>query len=410
MSRRFEVRLGEVPVGELSELPDGGTEFRFQDSYRRMDRRPVLGQKFEDDLGKSYRSRKAQRLPDFFANLIPEGRLRRFVEEEAGLEEGDDVGVLAHVGRDLPGAVVLVDLGEVAQPETVEPPPDADDNPDTAAEAFRFSLAGVQLKFSMLREDEKLSLPERDRTGEWIVKFPSPTFPHLPENEHSMLAWATAAGFEVPETHLHPVEHLAGVVRDVGEPGSTVLAVRRYDRPPGGGRIHQEDFAQAVGLPPSRKYAQLTYEALAFLVRSFVDEAAALELVRRLVFVVAAGNNDAHLKNWSLVYPDGIHARWAPLYDQVSTVAWAAPRRELALKMAGVKDFARIDRSVWQHFAAKAAIDEAKVLTEVDATLERLRTSWREVEIDLPLPAEQRRALSEHWRRVPMLRDAGGLE
>lgn len=409
MSRRFEVRLDAVPVGELSELPDGGSEFRFYDSYRAMDRRPVLGQKFEDDLARTYRSRKGLRLPDFFANLIPEGRLREFVEREAGLEDGDDLGVLAHVGRDLPGAVLLVDVGESGGQRPAAPPEAAPKKPETAADAFRFSLAGVQLKFSMLREEEKLSLPASDSTGDWIVKFPSATFPQLPENEISMLAWASRAGFEVPEAHLHDIEQVAEVVRELAQPGSRVLAVRRYDRRPEG-RIHQEDLAQAVGLPPRRKYEQLTYEALALLIRAFVDDQAVDELVRRLTFVIAIGNNDAHLKNWSLIYPDGIHARWAPLYDQVSTVAWRAPGRELALKLAGVKDFGGIDRPAFERFAAKADLDAVRTLDQVDATLERIRTAWRETAAELPLPEDHRQALLDHWRRVPLLRDAGPLD
>lgn len=406
MSRRFEVRLGTVPVGELSELPDGGSEFRFYDSYRTMDRRPVLGQKFEDDLGKTYRSRKTQRLPDYFANLIPEGRLREFVEGEAGLEAGDDLGLLAYVGRDLPGAVVLVGPAEEVRTSSPALPPG--ERPDEAAEPFRFSLAGVQLKFSMLREHERLSLPASDRTGDWIVKFPSPAFPYLPENELSMLTLAAHTGFDVPEAHLHRIEHVAEVVRRHADPGSHVLAVRRYDRG-AEGRIHQEDLAQAVGLPPSRKYAQLTYEALAVLVRAFIDDAAVDELVRRVTFVVAIGNNDAHLKNWSLLYPDGVRATWAPVYDQVSTVAWRSPSKELALKLAGVKEFARIDHAAFERFAARAALDATRVLGEVDATLERMRSAWREIESDLPLAGEHRQALLDHWSRVPLLHDAGPL-
>lgn len=410
MSRRFEVRLGAVPVGELSELPDGGSEFRFYGAYRSLENRPVLGQKFEDDLGKTYRSRKSQRLPDFFANLIPEGRLRSFVEKEAGLEEGDDLGLLAYVGRDLPGAVVLVPHGDDGARSPSSPPATIDEKPDSPTEeAFRFSLAGVQLKFSMLREHERLSLPARDRTGDWIVKFPSPAFPHLPENELSMLTWASRAGFEVPESHLHPVEEVAQAVRGLAEPGTRVLAVRRYDRH-GGARIHQEDLAQAVGLPPSRKYEQLTYEALARVVRAFVGDAAVDELLRRLTLVIAIGNNDAHLKNWSLIYPDGARAEWAPVYDQVSTVAWPGPGRELALKLAGVKEFSRLDRPAIERFASKVELDPARALELVDSTLDRLRSVWRELRADLPLPEEHRGALVDHWRRVPLLRASGPLE
>lgn len=405
MSRRLEVRLGAVAVGDLSELPDGGTEFKFFDSYRELHRRPVLGQKFEDDLGRVYRSRKVQRLPDFFANLLPEGPLRRFIEKEAGIEEGDDLGVLAYVGRDLPGAVVLVDLGN--QPSTRAEP--AVSGPvGTTAEAFRFSVAGVQLKFSVLRENEKIALPASNSSGEWLVKFPSPRFTHLPENEWSILTWAAEAGFDVPEAYLHPAEHLVGPLADLAEPGSQLLAVRRYDRS-ATGRIHQEDFAQATGIRPEKKYDQITYEALALLVRNFIDDEAVLELVRRLAFVVAAGNNDAHLKNWSLLYPDGIRARWTPLYDQVSTVAWRQPRRELALKMAGVKDFARLDRATFERFAEKAKLQPSRVLDEVRTTLERLRDVWAQIAPDLPLPVDHRRSLAEHWRSVPLLREIGPL-
>ena len=112
MSRRLEVLLYDQPVGEISETPGGGTEFRLSSSYREIVPRPVLGQKFEDDLERVHRSRKGQGLPDFFANLIPEGRLRDLIEEAGGLEDGDDLGLLAFVGRDLPGAVVVQTLDE----------------------------------------------------------------------------------------------------------------------------------------------------------------------------------------------------------------------------------------------------------------------------------------------------------
>lgn len=76
MSRRLEVLLHGLSVGEISETANGGTEFRFLDDYFDLVPRPVLGQKFEDDLERVHRSRRRERLPDFFANLIPEGRLR----------------------------------------------------------------------------------------------------------------------------------------------------------------------------------------------------------------------------------------------------------------------------------------------------------------------------------------------
>lgn len=411
MSRRLKALLHDLPVGELSEMPDGGVEYRFFGSYRELVPRPVLSQKFEDDLERIYRSRKGQGLPDFFANLIPEGPLTNVIAESAGIDEGDDLALLGFVGRDLPGAVSVRTLDDehVGSQFGNAPAATLEDDAARAREALRFSLAGVQLKFSMLREADKLTLPAKDRSGEWIVKFESPTFPHLPENEISMLEWARAAGFDVPECHLHFVDDIVGFPRRYAPSDSQVLAIRRYDRVPQG-RVHQEDFAQAVGLPPKKKYDQVTHDVMASLVRRFIDDEAVDELVRRLIFTVASGNNDAHLKNWSLVYPDTIRARWSPLYDQVATVAWEGLDRTLALKLGGVKEFSRIDRSTFERFAERAQIDGRRVLELVDGTLERLRTAWREIGSDLPLPKAHAEALLTHWQNVPVLRTAGSLD
>ncbi len=409
MSRRLEVLLNDEIVGHLSEVPGGGTEFRFLESYRDSVRRPILGQKFEDDLERVYRSRKGQYLPDYFANLVPEGRLRELIEKTAEIEEGDDLALLGYVGRDLPGAVLARPVGDSARITRAESGFSTNREDTSEGDALRFSLAGVQLKFSMLLREEKLTLPAKNQTGEWIVKFDSPTFPHLPENEVSMLTWAREAGFEVPECHLRDVDDVLGFPRRYAPSGTKVLAVQRYDRGPEG-RVHQEDYAQAVGLPPGKKYEQITYEVMFRLAQKFVDEEAADELVRRLVFVVASGNGDAHLKNWSLVYPDTIRAEWSPLYDQVATIAWATPARELALKLAGVKAIGRIDRSAFERFAEKTEVDRGRVLELVDGTLERLRAAWREISADLPFPESHVEALREHWQKVPLLREAGPLE
>ena len=413
MSRRLEVRLHDQPIGTLSETPDGGSEFRFHRTYRDLAPRPVLGQKFEDDLDRIYRSRKGQRLPDFFANLIPEpgGKLREVIEDAGALEAGDDLALLTFVGEDLPGAVVVYPSEEPEAWSGAQKSPKLQATQETPppGEEFRFSLAGVQLKFSMLLQEEKLTLPARGRSGEWIVKFDSPTFPHLPENEYSMLEWAQAAGFDVPPRHLLGVESLEGFSRQYALQETKVLAIQRYDRTPEG-RVHQEDFAQVVGLPPRRKYDQITYEAMARLVHRFMDAAAVEEWVRRLTFVLASGNNDAHLKNWSFIYPDQIRAQWSPLYDQVSTIAWQAPARQLSLKLVSTREFNQIDRQTFRRLAERAELDPKRTLVLVDETLEKLRRSWKEIKDALPLPIDHARALQEHWKQVPILQQSGTLD
>ena len=104
MKRSFGVRLNDVFVGNLTESDDGRVTFRFAEEYRRRLQRPVLSQSFEDDLLRIYRG-KDRELPPFFANLVPEGHLRELIEQSVGLDRGDDLGLLAAVGFDLPGAV-----------------------------------------------------------------------------------------------------------------------------------------------------------------------------------------------------------------------------------------------------------------------------------------------------------------
>ena len=410
---RLEVYLSGVHTGALTRRGNEPVEFRFRDEYLDLVPRPVLGQLFEDDLERTYRGKGAGELPPFFSNLVPEGRLRQIILDAAQISEDGEWELLRFVGADLPGAIevrtsqseipIIPDL-DLAQ----EPGDHGVAGEEDRAARLRFSLAGVQLKFSMLRDGEKLTLPAHGSSGDWIVKFPSPTFPHLPENEFSMMVWARESGFEVPELHLDQASVVVGAPTRWLDQDANVLSIRRFDRDDER-RIHQEDFAQVVGLPPRLKYDQLTFEAMAILVRSIVNDEAGDEFVRRLVLMIACGNNDAHLKNWSLLYQDGIRAAWSPLYDQVATVGWPQPDRKLALKLGSVKDFGRIDRAAFDRFAERSGMDPQRVSRQVTETLSGLRRAWSEVGPDLPLPESHRLALEEHWQRMPVLREAGGL-
>lgn len=406
-SRRLYVRLHGEAVGEIIEQKDGRISFRLSEPYLSRVPRPVLGQRFKDDLERTFYGRRRGALPDFFANAIPEdGPLRRILVQAMEEDDPDDLALLAFVGHDLPGAVTVhTDPAEgeagAPWPEDIESPEDDDEG---GKEPLRFSLAGVQLKFSMLKQEESLPLPASGQDGQWIVKFPSPIFSRLPDNEYAILTWARDAGFDVPQVELQGSDKLPQRLRKFAPGGEPVLAIRRFDRSEEG-RIHQEDLAQVVGLSPERKYEHLTYEAMAKLVRSFIDEEAVDELIRRLVFVIASGNSDAHLKNWSLVYPDRIQARWSPLYDQVATIAWSLPERKLSLKMAGVRDFHRIDRPALRRFAERAELKPSTVEEVAAATLENLATH-RYAALER-LPAGHGDALRSHWKDVPLLAELG---
>jgi serine/threonine-protein kinase HipA len=401
----LDVLLGDVLVGRLSEDGEGRTTFRISEEYRHLARRPVLSQSFEDDLLKVYRGRRDE-LPAFFANLVPEGPLRSLIEASLAIAPGDEMALLEAVGADLAGAVEL--RPSAGEPEPLDENGGQDEDqplPDPHSEGglLRFSLAGVQLKFSVLREGDKLALPVRGRLGEWIVKLDSSRFPRVVENEFAMLEWARAAGFDVPECFLAHADALAPALRGYAGPEGHVLVIRRYDRK-GDRRIHQEDFAQVVGQLPELKYDNVTYEQLARLVKEIAGPDAYLEFVRRLVFVVASGNADAHLKNWSLLYPDGVEARLTPLYDQVCTVAWREVPRDLALKFAGLKSLQQVDERSFRRLAEKAESDPAQTIAAVHDCLEVIARVWRESVAPEIMPENHTAALRDYWASAPLLR------
>jgi serine/threonine-protein kinase HipA len=134
-----------------------------------------------------------------------------------------------------------------------EHPHEKDDHPDNAhprERGLRFSLAGVQLKFSAVMEASGgLTIPAEGMGGSWIVKLPFHRFPAVPENEFAMLGLARRVGIAVPENRLVPMSDIKGLPEEARAPAGKALAVRHFDRLPGGESVHMEDFAAATVYP-----------------------------------------------------------------------------------------------------------------------------------------------------------------
>lgn len=401
----FDVFIGGVLAGKIGK-PDGlPVVFTLLDEYRHLQARPVLGQQFEDRPKAKYWG-VAQELPPFFANIIPEqGPLRQLIEHSLGLTSRDDLTLLAALGEGLPGAVEVRPSAEGAHLLDATQPPITtvvNDVVGDNAAAFRFSLGGVQMKFSVLLEADKMRLPMRDELGDWIVKFDSVTYPNLPINEYAIMQWAHEAGFEVPECRLLPWTALPEVLHTRVVMHDKVFLIRRYDRD-GTRRIHQEDFAQVAGLQPGKKYDHWSYETCAKVVREVCGNAQYEEFIRRLVFMIASGNTDAHLKNWSFLYPDGINAVLTPMYDQVAVVAWLKP--EWALRFAGSKRPDQIDEAAFRQLAQTSGGDPERVIQVVRETLNGVAEAWRSREIAKLLPIRHSEALQGFWTKVPLLKN-----
>ena len=291
MEHPLGVWLNDAPVGQLNLTRNDGCEFRLLESYKNAYPRPILGQQFLDDPDHVHSSR--QRTPPWFSNLLPEGPLRELIARQAGVSVYREFFLLDHLGEDLPGAVRIV--ADEAFPETAGAALPATDEHPRGGD-WHFSLAGVQLKFSALREGRGMTIPVSGTGGDWIVKLPDARFPYVPENEHATMRWAEASGITIPEIQLIPVAEISGLPPEASSgAGQAALAVRRFDRPLAGKRVHIEDFAQILGLYPEQKYASYNYETLANLVHKLAGEFELDEFIRRLVFVVASGLSLIHI-------------------------------------------------------------------------------------------------------------------
>lgn len=398
----LEVHLAETVVGTITNLPNDQNLFVFDEAYLTDPNRPVLSLSFYD----AYRELRTnvrpvtRRLPPFFSNLLPEGQLRQYIAEHGEVNEQREFFLLWLLGKDLPGAVTVHDTEGRPLPPTQNAP--AQLRTRAGKDVLRFSLAGVQLKLSAIgNPNRQLSIPASSLGGHWIVKLPSPAYPRLPENEYSMMHFAHEIGIDVPEMGLLPLREVENIPGAWKEFKGNAYYIKRFDRAAKGKRIHIEDFNQVYGQFPEAKYRNYSYTNMAADLWRLTDQQQFTEFIRRLIFNAAIGNNDMHLKNWSLIYPDGKVPQLAPAYDFVSTIPYIADTR-LALSIAKEKDTAQLTSDLLERFAHKAQVPTELVLQTARETAERMMALWTRLQKELPLDRETRRQLTAHMKSIPL--------
>jgi serine/threonine-protein kinase HipA len=399
----LDVRLHGSLIGTLTRLPGDRVLFAFTEQYVADRSRATLSLSFRDALGHLILdSRPTQtRLPPFFANLLPEGTLRDYLAARAGVKPEREFFLIAELGRDLPGALEIVSSAGLSQPGERGDREEATPMPDLRDSVLHFSLAGVQLKFSAVKDAAGgLTIPAHGVGGSWIVKLPSSRFPGLPENEFAMMSLARAVGVAVPELALVPLQRISGLPPDVSALGNYAYAIRRFDRTTAGGQVHIEDFAQVFGVYPEQKYERASYRNIAEVIWSEAGETGIAEFLRRLVFNMLIGNSDMHLKNWSLIYPDGRQAALAPAYDFVSTIAYL-PDDRLALTFVDSKEYRSINRAQFERFAVKARLPTTLTLDTVTQTISSFETAWRGA-ASAAVEGRTRTAIERHLEALPL--------
>jgi len=299
---------------------------------------------------------------NFFANLLPEANVRQQICRSQGISYDNDFQLLRAIGGDCAGALTVTptDAPEpiLSQPK-YEPVSEEQlalwsiGTPDafstvTGRNEVRLSLAGAQDKLPVHIEGGQILIPVGDTPSTHILKFASPFYSHLTENETFVTLLAKAVGLPVVDICLRQTNK------------ARVAVITRYDRILSQGRyirLHQEDFCQALGIPSSNKYEKEGGPSLrqcADIIRR--NTSFPLVDLKRLLqwplFNLLVGNADAHGKNLSLLYDANGSPGLAPFYDLVCTRNYKKISRDLAMNLGGESD---PDLVGAQHFDALAS-------------------------------------------------------
>ena len=395
----LSVRLYGRHIGVITRLAGDRQFFAFEQDYIEDQKRPTLSLCFKGSTGGLVTDTRptGRRVPPFFSNLLPEGHLREYLAKRADVNPELEFFLLAVLGADLPGALVIAPM------EGGEPPADAqhdhddkqddDDHGHGGEQPLRFSLAGVQLKFSALMEASGgLTIPADGMGGSWIVKLPSARYQAVPENEFTMLELARRVGIAVPENKLVDISTIKGLPEQAHTAEGKALAVKRFDRLPDGKPIHMEDFAQVFGEFPNDKYKHHSYANIAAVLWAEIGDGAVEEFVRRLVFSVLIGNADMHLKNWSLLYPDKRTPAISPGYDFVATLPYI-PGDKLGLSFGGSRNLSEITQDQMRRFADTARIPASPLWQIAAETAEGTAEAWKTLEQADLLPKDLRASI-----------------
>jgi len=405
MLNALSVRLYGKHIGVITRLAGDRQLFAFEQDYLDDEKRPTLSLSFKGSTGELVTQTRptGRRVPPFFSNLLPEGHLRNYLAKRADVNSEREFFLLAVLGADLPGAVVVAPLergGQLQEAHYDDDEQHADDHGHGGEEPLRFSLAGVQLKFSAVMETSGgLSIPVHGMGGSWIVKLPSARYKAVPENEFAMLELARRVGISVPENKLVAIASIKGLPAQAHTAEGNALAVERFDRRPNGEPVHMEDFAQVFGEFPNDKYKHRSYANIAAVLWAESGEESTWEFVRRLVFSVLIGNADMHLKNWSLIYPDRRTPVLSPGYDFVATLPFL-PNDHLGLSFGASKSLCEITPDQMRRFADAARIPTSPLWQIAAETAERTVAEWKTLEQKDLLPKDMSASIDKQIHAV----------
>jgi len=309
----------------LGTLSQSGSGLDFLVDEKVFDRYPLSStvMSLSTPLNPRFTNPQKKRCRNFFAGLLPEGRNLSWLAQTLPVRERDTYGILRKYGKDIAGALLIYDPGDeaaarAAKAEKVGPkeirylfehmPQEPLANSPVSGKT---SLGGMQRKIVLAKKGASWYRTHYGYPSTHILKPAPPEYPTMIYDEAFCMQLAYGIGLT---GHAVWIENFDG---------ADGLVIERYDRDGKAptGRIHQEDFNQALGAHGNEKYQEYGGKVSAKRIAETLDRFCGADDVRRfaeqLIFSIAIGNLDMHAKNVSVLhYPDEA-VRLAPVYDQV---------------------------------------------------------------------------------------------
>ena len=383
-----EIKGQPVIVGTISGGPENNAEFRYGTSYlTRGDAMPIsVSLPLQEEPFSSLQTKA------FFDGLLPEGFTRRSVASYLRVDEDDYLRILHLLGQECIGALRVFEDSEGAEAryEKLSDEQVRQLAAEGASESTvlvtesHLSLAGATGKVGLYYDApaDTWYLPRGTAPSTHIVKQSHVRYERIVTNEQLCLLTAALCGIDTAESFV--------INTGNGEDRDILLSSRRYDRKfpvrpetisalPVPLRLHQEDFAQAMGIPSSEKYehGQKYLQAMFGLLR--MHSARPIEDQQKLwdmvVFHVLIGNTDAHIKNFSLLYSEDLRTlRLSPAYDIIHT-GYKGLSRNLAFAVGDAHTLDEITRTSFRIAAKDAGLGEQFALTRLDRLTGRFRSA-----------------------------------
>ncbi|QBZ83847.1 Serine/threonine-protein kinase HipA [Hydrogenovibrio crunogenus] len=416
MTKRHEdvaalrITLQGVEIGVLTHYTGGKNILTFSPDYIAIPEylKPTIS--LRQIITKSFVEKPIvsnQKIMPILSNLLPEGALREWMAKSLKTHPDNEFALMAYAGKNLTGGIIAIPIskGEI-------PPWALDSRQSTdpvqinvTAPENKFSLAGIQMKFSSKREDGRFLITDDTNGDSWIIKTPSTQHKNVPENEFTAMTLAKIAGIEIPEIKLIKLSDLDNLP-DIKLPDEEfAYAIKRFDRKAkadGFQRLHTEDFAQILNLYPTQKYDKVNYEQMGLIIKDFSQKGLfdVQQFAKRLLINILLGNGDAHIKNWSMIYHDQQTPQLSPAYDILSTMVYIHNERDLALNMAKNKDWYAMSFEHFKSWAERIDVNWSAIKVHLDETMNIARTRWLEELNHLPMIEQHKSQLKEHWAKL----------